>query len=219
MAQRELAPTRIALLELLEERGSAREGYALLDEKRTLLAARMLALLARHAAACRDWRAALDAAERALAAALDRHGVRELEWAPEDPVPALAALHEQRVLGVRVPQVTPATEPPPASVPPDAASPERAAAREAYRRLLELALALAASECALWRLADEYQRTERRAGAIEHLLLPELERDIAVIEAALEAIEQEEALRVRRARAAPRAGAGALESGGTYAGR
>ena len=77
---------------------------------------------------------------------------------------------------------------------------EAGQAAGAFRALLGRAPGLAALECALWRLADEYRRTERRAAAIEHLLLPELERDIAEIEGVLEAIDQEEAQRVRRAR-------------------
>jgi V/A-type H+-transporting ATPase subunit D len=201
MPSRELAPTRIALLELSEERATAREGYALLDEKRMLLATRMLALLARHAAACARWRAALATAEAALAAAFDRHGVHDLELRPradEGPAPRV---RESRVLGVALPEVEegPAAVPRPAQPPLDD-SPEARAAAAAFRALLAAAPALAALECALWRLADEYRRTERRAGAIEHLLLPELEHDIAVVEAGLEAIDQEEAQRVRRAR-------------------
>jgi len=214
MPQRELAPTRIALLELGEERSTAREGYALLDEKRMMLAARILALLARHAEACGRWRAALAAAERALGAAFERHGVRELEIrARGEPGPA-PAVHEQRLLGVRIPTVAADAagavgSAPDAELaaagrrPPAAASPEAAEAAAAFAGLLGRAPELAALECALWRLADEYRRTERRAGAIEHLLLPELERDIADIEGALEAIDQEEAQRVRRARAGP----------------
>ncbi len=204
MPDRELAPTRIALLELGEERATAREGYALLDEKRMMLAARMLALLARHADECGRWRAALAAAEAALVAAFDRHGVRELEQRPRgDPGQALA-VREERLLGVRVPAVAVTSTPAgaPAAVVDD--SPEARRAADAFRVLLAHAPALAALECALWRLADEYRRTERRAGAIEHLLLPELEHDIADIEGALEAIDQEEAQRVRRARHGPR---------------
>jgi len=198
---RELAPTRIALLELSEERATAREGYALLDEKRMLLATRMLALLARHAEACARWATSLATAEAALAAAFDRHGVHDLELRPRGDPGTAPRVRETRVLGVALPEAEAvATDAPRAAAPPLDDSPEAQAAAAAFRALLATAPALAALECALWRLADEYRRTERRAGAIEHLLLPELERDIADVEAGLEAIDQEEAQRVRRAR-------------------
>ena len=207
MPVRDLAPTRIALLDLGEERATAREGYALLDEKRMMLAQRILTLLTQHAQACGGWRSALAAAEATLGAAYDRHGVRDLELEPRGEPGAAPALHEERLLGVRVPTVAAGAVAPrdanAAGRPGAALSPEAGQAAAAFARLIDLAPGLAVLECALWRLADEYRRTERRAGAIEHLLLPELERDIVEIEGALEAIDQEEAQRVRRARRGP----------------
>jgi vacuolar-type H+-ATPase subunit D/Vma8 len=70
----------------------------------------------------------------------------------------------------------------------------------AWRAVLERAVTLAAVEASLWRLSDEFRRTERRTAAIEHVLLPELDAAIGTIEQALEGVEQEEALRVRRVR-------------------
>jgi V/A-type H+-transporting ATPase subunit D len=49
----------------------------------------------------------------------------------------------------------------------------------------------------LLRLADEYRRTERRARALENVLLPEIAQALKVIEEKLEAGDQEEAIRVR----------------------
>jgi len=136
MPDRELAPTRIALLELGEERATAREGYALLDEKRMMLAARMLALLARHADECGRWRALLVDADAALAAAFDRHGVRDLEQRPRGDPGQLLAVREERLLGVRVPQVAVAATlaAAPAAVVDDSPEAQRAAA--AFRALL-----------------------------------------------------------------------------------
>ncbi|HXQ31853.1 MAG TPA: V-type ATP synthase subunit D [Steroidobacteraceae bacterium] len=198
MADHDLAPTRIALLELGEDRRTAEEGYALLDEKCMLLASRILSLIARCETGWRRGRANLAAAEAALRAAFDRHGLGDLESRPVAPGTLVLGRREQRVLGVGVPVVTEArldSGPEPASFD-DSVEARRASAL--YRELCGLAAPLAALECALWRLADEYRRTERRAGAIEHLLLPEIERDIASIEAALETVDQEESVRVRR---------------------
>jgi V/A-type H+-transporting ATPase subunit D len=202
MPDRELATTRIALLELGEERRTAREGHALLDEKRMLLAARALSLADTLAARRRDWRTAWVAGVEALRAALDRHGVNALEAWPVDERSLAVEVREQRMLGVALPQVvesarsseddTPAfqvTDP----------SPEAVACADAWRDLVRRAASLAALETALWRLADEYRRTERRTAAIEHVLLPELEHAIGTIEQALESGDQEETVRVRSA--------------------
>src|SRR5512139_3857790 len=106
MPDRELATTRIALLELGEERRTAQEGYALLDEKRMLLAARALALAATLADRRRDWDDAWAQAVEALRATLDRHGVHTLETWPFTPAVLHVELREPRVLGLKLPEAT-----------------------------------------------------------------------------------------------------------------
>jgi V/A-type H+-transporting ATPase subunit D len=202
MPDRELAMTRIALLELGDERRTAREGHALLDEKRMLLAARALSLTETLAARRRDWHAAWNTAVEALRGALDRHGVHALELWPAVERPLAVELREQRMLGVALPQVVESAQRSQEDAPAFQAvdpSPEGAACAGAWRELVDRAASLAALETSLWRLADEYRRTERLTAAIEHVLLPELEHAIATIEQSLESGDQEETVRVRNA--------------------
>jgi V/A-type H+-transporting ATPase subunit D len=58
---------------------------------------------------------------------------------------------------------------------------------------------LAASGGNLERLGAEYRRTQRRARALENVLLPEIEASLKIIEDHLERADQEDALRVRLA--------------------
>jgi vacuolar-type H+-ATPase subunit D/Vma8 len=74
MAERNLTPTRITFLELKDERRMVQEGYALLDEKRMLLAAEILGRLRRFASLRAEWLATLAAARDAMRAAVRRHG-------------------------------------------------------------------------------------------------------------------------------------------------
>ena len=62
-----------------------------------------------------------------------------------------------------------------------------------------LAAAEASSAGNLRRLAQEYRRTERRARALENVLLPEIDGALRFIEEQLDAVDQEEAVRVRNA--------------------
>jgi V/A-type H+-transporting ATPase subunit D len=57
------------------------------------------------------------------------------------------------------------------------------------------------SACAgnLRRLAREYTRTERRARAFENVVLPEIDVSLRFVEEQLDAVDQEEAVRVRNA--------------------
>ena len=67
MAERTLTATRITFLELKDERRMVQEGYALLDEKRMLLASEMLARLRRYRALREAWLATLEAARAVMA--------------------------------------------------------------------------------------------------------------------------------------------------------
>ncbi len=77
--------------------------------------------------------------------------------------------------------------------------PKRGPAAPPSCALLALLAPLAAGRNNLERLAAEYRRTERRARALENVLLPEIDRSLATIEEQLELADQEEALRIRMA--------------------
>jgi V/A-type H+-transporting ATPase subunit D len=202
MPDREVATTRIALLELQDERRLVREGYQLLDERRMLLAARILRALEELA----RMRLALAAAWRELEArlqgALAAHGLNELEvWPPRALALAVTRCAES-VLGVEIATARAALETGEPAWPPAAPAPAVEDCVAAARSLLALAVPLAALESSLTRLAEEYARTERRTRAIENVLLPELEADLHRVEAALEGLDQEEVVRVHSLRTA-----------------
>jgi V/A-type H+-transporting ATPase subunit D len=64
--------------------------------------------------------------------------------------------------------------------------------------LLPQLVVLAALSGDLARLHAEYKRTVRRVRALQDVLLPEVERTLADIEASLEELEQDEAAVLRR---------------------
>jgi len=194
----EITPTRAAVLELNEERNAMREGYEFLDEKRLLLAARMLRELQDYQAAWQAWQADLAAAAAALRAAVMRHGIEGLEVYPAASLEDLAlSLNTQRLLGVRLidagldAQLRPQRE---ALFP----SAEAERCRGLFFSLLKQGTALAAHASNLERLQREYRRTERRARALEDVLMPEINTTINELESRLEEIDQEEAIRVRQ---------------------
>ena len=194
----EITPTRSAVLELDEERRAMREGYRFLDEKRLLLASEMLAELKRYEFAARVFQDRLREAAVALRSAIARHG---LDGVQVYPPAAFGTDTLQRVtrqlLGVPLVSVGWATTT--GTVAPAAwASPEGERSRELFSLLLREAAPLAAHAGNLERLRIEYRRTERRARALEEVLMPEMDALIADLESRLEEMEQEEAIRVRR---------------------
>jgi len=202
MPERDLTATRITLLELGDERRMVREGYELLDEKRMLLAAEILAGLRRYRGLRETWREQLATARAALAAAVRRHGFDSLAVHPADR-DAFGAVHVEprSLLGLTLfdARLEPSDAPRP-EFPAAERSPEVRRCAEAFRELARLAAAIAGLSASLRVMARDYARTERRARALENVILPEIDADIRFVDTQLEAIDQEESIRVREAR-------------------
>ena len=189
--------TRAAALALGEEQRLIRQGYDFLDEKRMLLAGEIMRQLD-------EWRGLRDAyseanerAREALGAAITDHGLEGLQVHPVDETSAVEITHVRHdFLGVMLIEVTSPGEARRAKAA-YASSADHCAA--AFRELAALAHRLAANSGNLFRLADEYARTERRASALENVLLPEIAEALKTIEERLEEVDQEEAIRVRMA--------------------
>jgi V/A-type H+/Na+-transporting ATPase subunit D len=197
--QRQPIATRIAQLELKDEQRLVKEGYELLDEKRIRLVAEIRAQLGRLRRWQAEVRKAREAARGALVAALNRHGLDELSAYPplsagEDELKfARTRLFGLEILEVQwhagaAPRAERAVNP----------SPEARVCARDYRALLEPLVMTAVCSLNLRRLMREYVRTERRARAIENVLLPEMERNLKYIGDQLEILDQEEIARVRQ---------------------
>ena len=197
---REVAPTRSSALELADEQRLMRQGYEFLDEKRTLLAAEMLRQLTHHQRLAETLARETTNASRALAAAIERHGLDNLQVYPPPSAPPTQG-HGARSLFLGVVQATvpvpaEAGEPPPAYD----ASPEAESCRVAFARLLPIAGKIGALTGNLRRLAREYARTDRRAKALENVLLPEVQDALKQVEEQLDTLEREEAVHARLSR-------------------
>jgi V/A-type H+-transporting ATPase subunit D len=196
----EIIATRVAFLELKDERRLIQEGYELLDEKRVLLAAEIMRQL-RRLAALREERARLeDEARRALDAAVAEHGFDDLTVMPKRNLEnALLRTDTQTFLGLHLLEAA-IEEPEDAPTErPQFPTPEARACEAAFHRLLVAQAPIAACIGNLRRLVREYVRTERRARALENVVLPEIDGSLKFIEEQLDAVDQEEAVRVRNA--------------------
>ena len=193
--------TRAEAMALADERRLVEQGYEFLDEKRVILAGEIMARLSEWRSLEARREAALIAARDALAAAIRTYGLEAAQLAPVAAAAGVPALRTVRYLGVSLPETEAAA---PRSAPAAGAPMDRLAA--AFGRLHGILAEMAPLSVSLFRLADEYRNTERKAKALENILLPELDADLRRIEAQLEALEQEDAIRVRiAARARERA--------------
>jgi V/A-type H+/Na+-transporting ATPase subunit D len=203
--ERELSANRSTALELREERHLVQEGYEFLDEKRMLLAAEILRGLERYELARTAWLALQNRAAACLLDAAARHGLDALIVYP---VPGLEefriAQRTRRAMGIGIVDAQAHAVPASPVVAPVDPSPEARACAARHLDLLREAVSLAALERSLRRLAAEYRRTERRARALENVLMPELEQALRFVEEQLELYELEENVRVHEARPEPK---------------
>lgn len=195
-------PSRSVLLEIKRDRQVIEEGYGFLDEKRMLVAQELLRRAAAYAERWREHAADHQAAFRALAAAVTRHGGHGVQVYPPLVLQRAHMRSRRRpFLGVTLAEdvslevrESGGEEPHHHPVLP---SPEAEDCARRFRALLEAAAALAAEAGNLVRLRDEYRRTERRARALENVIMPETRAAEATMETRLEEVDQEEAVRVR----------------------
>ncbi|MHB8765371.1 MAG: V-type ATP synthase subunit D [Deferrisomatales bacterium] len=192
------SPTRMELLRVRRTRAVAGRGHRLLREKLEGLARELVDLARRH-------RALADRVARELPRVL---GGFALAGAQADPGQLELALlaqgvaldlreEDRQVLGVRVPayrgELRGGGGHSRVAVPPGF---DRAAA--GLRELLPALLELAGLEQAVRAVARELSRTRRRANALEHVLIPELDRAQKGIAARLEELEREARARLLR---------------------
>ena len=193
----QLSPTRSAYLELKDERALVREGYEFLDEKRMIVAAEMLKQLEKYKKVVEEHERLQAEAATSLGLAVARHGIEGLSIYPAATLTSWNKRRElDRFLGIaliHLGETESDRKPPPPAVVPSA---EAEDCRRCYEALIESAAQLASLLSNLRRLIVEYVRTERRARALENVLLPEINESIAFMEEQLEAVDQEEALRV-----------------------
>ena len=191
-------PTRSTLLELREERQIMQEGYRFLDEKRLLLAAEILRQLARYEEHMAEFRNHQQQASEALRAAVGRHGLEALSLYPSAAPVLPVEPRRYSFLGVQLLEAVQVADPPlPETALAEDPSPQARRCAEFFHLLLLRARDLALLSGNLHRLIDDYRRTERRARALEDVLLPETQEAIRDLEERLDDLDQEEAIRVR----------------------
>jgi len=196
----EVLATRVAFLELKDERRLVQEGYELLDEKRVLLATEILRQLRHYLALQAERLRHEQEARAALLAAVDAYGFDDLTVEPKRSLEnALVRSSAQTFLGLRLVEAALDDAAPAANPESLQPLPEARACAKAFRSLLCDHVAIAACVGNLQRLAREYTRTERRARALENVVLPEVDLSLRFIEEQLDAVDQEEAVRVRNA--------------------
>ncbi len=193
-----VAPTRTNLIRVKRDLQFAREGYEILDRKREALT-NELVRVAKEADMLQKevWRllqTAYDAMEKARLVMGSDH----VEWA------ALAVnktvdvhLRLRGIMGVAIPQIEARGEPPKLLYSPGDTAAVLDEATSAFREVLLRTPQLAMLTAAVWRLANELKKTQRRVNALQHIFIPNYEATVQFIVSSLEEREREEIFRLK----------------------
>ena len=206
MNGRDIIPTRAALLELNEERTVVNEAYEFLDEKRLLLAAEILRQLDMYERMSVQHEVLGHDANRRLTATVGRHGLQGATvYPPLTLTDTKLSVRSSNFMGVslKVTELKYGITEEDARDAACNASTEAEACRRTFLDIVSQSAVLAGISGNLHRLLQEYRVTERRARALENVILPEIEQTLSVMSTHLEELDLEETVRARLQKKSP----------------
>ncbi len=199
-----ISPTRMALLGLKSQIALTRQGYELLDKKRTALMQEMMQLVDTVITDADSLQDVAAEARQALAHAETEVGPEAVRAAAlGSPGEFPVEITTKNIMGVKVPQIEQKSvchecldrgyslTGTPISI-------DEAA--DAFECEVESILRLADSELRLKRLHAEVQNTSRRLNALEYVLLPRLKADRSYVQSALNERERSDHFRLKMAK-------------------
>ena len=198
MPQISVAPTRTNLIRLKKELRFAKEGHEILDRKREALTGELVRVAKEADTLQKEVWSLLQNAYDAMEKARLVMGSDHVEWA------ALAVnktvdvhLRLRGIMGVAIPQIESRGEPPVLPYSPGDTSAALDEASAAFREVLVRIPQLSMLAAAVWRLANELRKTQRRVNALQHIFIPQYKHTIEFIVSSLEEREREETFRLK----------------------
>jgi V/A-type H+-transporting ATPase subunit D len=196
---RDVKPTRRDYLETRKKLQRTEEGYDLLEQKRQILVLELMTHLEEAKRTKEDVERAMAAAYQALGKAVVRSGIAGLmRHSSGIRMEHHVTYRRRSVMGVAVPDI--ACQPEPFGLH-FALTDGRSYPDEVMRRFLgalPLVARLAEVENAVFRLAREIKRTQRRVNALEKTYIPQYKDDLKYIEDALAERQREEFIVLRK---------------------
>ena len=189
-------PTKGNLMAAKRSRALAKTGYELMDRKRNILIRELMTLMD----TAKELQGQIDTvftqAYAALQAASIRLGVCD-RIAETVAVDDSLSLQYRSVMGVELPHI-PGASPPPR---PEYGLSETSSLLDdcylKFYRVKELTRKLAEVETSIYRLAQSIKKAQKRANALQNIVIPGLDADIRFITDALEEKEREEFVRLK----------------------
>lgn len=189
-------PTKANLISTRKSLDLAKLGFDLLDRKRNILVREMMQLIDK----AREIQSSIDSTYAQAYLALQRANVMLgmcSEFAQTTPVDNSLEIDFRSVMGVEIPTVSIRDEQPDIYYGMDRTN---SLLDEAYLKFIEvkrLTVKLAEVETSIYRLADAVKKTQKRANALNNIMIPRFEDTIKYITESLEEKEREDFSRLK----------------------
>ncbi len=198
MPQVSIAPTRTNLIRLKKELRFAKEGYEILDRKREALTGELVRVAKEADTLQKEVWALLQTAYDAMEKARLVMGADHVEWASLAVNKTVdVRLRLRGIMGVAIPQIEARGEPPKLLYSPGDTAAVLDEASSMFREVLLRIPQLSMLTAAVWRLANELKKTQRRVNALQHIFIPNYQHQIEFIVSSLEEREREETFRLK----------------------
>lgn len=195
----QMAPTKANLIKSKSMLTFSRKGYDLLDKKRNVLIREMMGLVERANVIQNNIQANFESAFEALKFAnitLGFNTVEELAISVPDTEDFQVLYHS--VMGVEIPEVRYKETPLSVSYGFYRTNAALDEAMEKFRKVRFLTYELAEIENAVYKLAMEIKKTQKRANALEKIQIPKYKVIVKNIEETLEEKEREDFFRLKK---------------------
>lgn len=201
MIFKESVPTKGNLINLKEQYSLAKEGYELLQRKRNILLHELINLIERASIIQQQILLIFSQAYDALQNAALDIGMEFIdEISHSVTIENSIDIRFRSVMGIEVPEVYAMIKNKEVQMPYGIYRTNSSLDRAyiGFTKALELATNASMIENAVYRLAYEAKRTQKRVSSLENIVIPSLEEGIKDIQTALEEIEREEFFKLKK---------------------
>lgn len=198
MTKINVPPTRSNLLRIKQELRFAREGYEILNRKREVLTSELIRV-AHDAEELQQkvWKQ-LEKAYQAMEEAQLRSGREHVEWAALANTKSTDVQIKFRgIMGVALPIIEARGGPAEMLYSLGDTNTSLDEASVNFREVLGLIPELSRQVTAVWRLAGELRKTQRRVNALQYIFIPQYEETVIFIISSLEEREREDTFRLK----------------------
>ena len=194
MSNQQVFPTKGNLMQLQKSHALAVKGYELMDRKRNILIREMMSLLADVRLVRQELSNTYQDAYRALQEANITLGIVG-DIAKSIPVTSGLEITYRSVMGVEIPKITYNEEVVRITYGIGHTNTKFDYAYKCFIKVRSLTVKLAEIDIATYRLANAIRKSQKRANALEHVVIPRFIENIKYITEALEEKERESFIR------------------------